>query len=84
MLKSEALSYFGGVKAKLTRAAGVRAPTYYRWGDIIPEAAARRLEEATGGELYFDKDLYKKIREAKREKYRKAKRAGKVIHENQA
>lgn len=46
------------------------------WGELVPEGRAMRLQEASGGELQYDPKVY--------DEYRKAKRPGKVIHENQA
>lgn len=45
-------------------------------GELVPEGRAMRLQEASGGELQYDPKVY--------DEYRKAKRPGKVIHENQA
>lgn len=45
-------------------------------GELVPEGRAMRLQEASGGELQYDPKVY--------DEYRKAKRAGKGIHENQA
>ena len=76
MLKTDALLYFGS-KTKLAQAAGIRLAPLYSWkGELVPEGRAMRLQEASGGELQYDPKVY--------DEYRKAKRLGKVIHENQA
>ncbi len=84
MLKTDAIAFFGS-KTKLANAAGVRLASIAAgvrlasiaaWGELVPEGRAMRLQEASGGELQYDPNVY--------DEYRKAKRAGKVIHENQA
>lgn len=68
MFTCEALNFFG-TKTKLARAAGVELQSLYKWGSLVPEARAHRLEEASGGALHYDKNVY--------DQHRKAKRAGK-------
>lgn len=75
MLKTDAMAFFGS-KTKLANAAGVRLASIAAWGKLVPEGRAMRLQEASGGELQYDPKVY--------DEYRKAKRVGKVIHENQA
>ena len=76
MLTSEALAFFDGDKRRLAKAAGVRTPTVYKWGVLVPEGRAARLQAASEGQLYYDKDIY--------DQYRNEKRSGEVNHENQA
>lgn len=68
MFTCEALTFFG-TKTKLARAAGVELQSLYKWGSLVPEGRAHRLEEASGGALHYDKSVY--------DQHRKAKRAGK-------
>lgn len=68
MLTCDALNYFG-TKTKLARAAGVELQSVYKWRELVPEARAHRLEEASGGALSYDKNVY--------DQHRKSKRAGK-------
>ncbi|EEP8451877.1 TPA: Cro/CI family transcriptional regulator [Salmonella enterica] len=75
MLKTDAIAFFGS-KTKLASAAGVRLASIAAWGELVPEGRAMRLQEASGGELQYAPKVY--------DEYRKAKRAEKVIHENQA
>ncbi|BDI40984.1 Cro/CI family transcriptional regulator [Escherichia coli] len=75
MFKVDAIIFFGS-KTKLASAAGVRLASIAAWGELVPEGRAMRLQEASGGELQYDPKVY--------DEYRKAKRAGKGIHENQA
>lgn len=70
MFTCEALNFFG-TKTKLAKAAGVELQSLYKWGQLVPEARAHRLAEASGGALSYDKDVY--------DRYRQAKRAGKQI-----
>ncbi|ECT4058933.1 transcriptional regulator [Salmonella enterica subsp. enterica serovar Kaapstad] len=75
MLKVDAVIFFGS-KTKLANAAGVRLASVSAWGELVPEGRAMRLQEASGGELHYDPKVY--------DEYRKAKRGGRLIHENQA
>lgn len=75
MFKSDVINFYG-TKAKVAKAAGVDPSAVSQWGELVPEGRAMRLQEASGGELQYDSNIY--------DKYRKAKRAGKGIHENQA
>ena len=65
MLTCDALNFFG-TKTKLAKAAGVELQSLYKWGELVPEARAHRLEEASGGALHYDKDIYDQHRKAKR------------------
>jgi prolyl-tRNA editing enzyme YbaK/EbsC (Cys-tRNA(Pro) deacylase) len=58
MLTSEAIKHFGS-KRKLAEAAGVKTPTVYAWGELVPEGRAARLSIITDGELKYDPDVYK-------------------------
>ena len=69
----DALGFFGS-KNKLAKAAGVRVPSVYNWGVLVPEGRAQRLVEASGGALVYDKNVY--------DQYRKQKQQGNLIHEN--
>lgn len=65
MLTCEALAFFD-TKTKLAKAAGVELQSLYKWGTLVPEGRARRPEEASGGVLIYDKDVYDRYRQAKR------------------
>ncbi|EMN1953036.1 Cro/CI family transcriptional regulator [Citrobacter koseri] len=75
MLTKDALRFFGS-KTKLALAAGVKLPSIYKWGALVPEGRASRLQEASNGSLRYDKNIY--------DQYRNAKRAGELNHENQS
>ncbi|WP_227507422.1 Cro/CI family transcriptional regulator, partial [Klebsiella michiganensis] len=45
MYKSDALSFFG-TKTRLAKAAGVRLSSIYKWGELVPEGRAARLQAA--------------------------------------
>ncbi|MBJ9010639.1 Cro/CI family transcriptional regulator [Citrobacter koseri] len=75
MLTKDALRFFGS-KTKLALAAGVKLPSIYKWGTLVPEGRASRLQEASNGSLRYDKNIY--------DQYRNAKRAGELNHENQS
>lgn len=65
MFTCEALTFFGS-KTKLARAAGVELQSIYKWGPLVPEARAHRLEEASEGALQYDKNVYDEHRKTKR------------------
>ncbi|WP_337049875.1 Cro/CI family transcriptional regulator [Serratia fonticola] len=57
MYTKDAIAYFK-TKAALAKAAGVRKPTVYGWGELVPEGRAARLERLTNGALKYDLSLY--------------------------
>jgi hypothetical protein len=74
VLKSDAVNFFGN-KTKLAMAAGVKPSSVSVWGVLVPEGKAMRLQIASGGVLKYDPIAYDQ---------HKAKRRGKVNHENQS
>lgn len=68
MLTSDALKFFGS-KPAVAKAAGIELPSFYKWKELVPEARARRLEEASNGALQYDKEVY--------DQYRRERRSGK-------
>ncbi|EEJ5117697.1 transcriptional regulator [Salmonella enterica] len=76
MRTTEALAFFGGDKRKLAKAAGLTTvQTVYKWGELVPEGRAARLQEASGGVLVYDTAIY--------DQYRRNRREG-LNHENQS
>ena len=65
MLTTDALNFFG-TKTKLARAAGVQIQSIYAWKELVPEARAQRLSDASKGELVYDKFAYDRYRQSKR------------------
>lgn len=65
MYTADALKFFG-TKTKLAKAAGVELQSFYKWGVLVPEGRARRLEDASNGALHYDKDIYDQHRKTKR------------------
>ncbi|AYO37408.1 Cro/CI family transcriptional regulator [Serratia sp. P2ACOL2] len=57
MYTKDAIAYFK-TKAALAKAAGVKKPTVYAWGELVPEGRAARLERLTDGALKYDLSLY--------------------------
>lgn len=59
MLIETAESFFGG-RAHIARALGPNrsVSAVYQWTDIVPLAAARRLQELSNGELRIVESLY--------------------------
>lgn len=74
MLKNDAVKFFGN-KTKLAQAAGVKPSSVSVWGELVPEGKAMRLQIASAGVLKYDPVVYDQL---------KAKRRGKVNHENQS
>lgn len=58
MRKSDVMAYFKGNGAAVARAIGYTRSAVQQWPDLVPEAAAYRLERATGGDLKVDPTLY--------------------------
>lgn len=59
MNKETVISHFGGV-VNTAVALGIKHPAVCRWGTIIPEKQAMKIEHITGGELKYNPELYKK------------------------
>lgn len=57
MYKDLVIKYFGGV-VKTAEALGIRHPAISRWGVVIPEKQAMRLERITKGVLRYEPKLY--------------------------
>lgn len=62
MLTKDALRFFGS-KTKLASAAGVRLPSVYKWGPLVPEGRAARLQAASNGVLQYDPVIYDQHKE---------------------
>lgn len=75
MYTRDALRFFGS-KSKLALAAGVKLPSIYKWGDLVPEGRAMRLQTASSGNLVYDPTFY--------DNHAKAKREGELNNENQS
>ncbi|WP_440864548.1 Cro/CI family transcriptional regulator [Symbiopectobacterium purcellii] len=63
MLTAAAITHFGS-KRKLAAAVGVKAPTVYGWGDLVPEKHAYRLEKLTDGALKYNPAVYPRTTDA--------------------
>lgn len=61
MIKAEAVRHYGSQK-KLASILGVSDAAVSRWGEIIPEKQAFRLERITEGGLRYRPELYRKGR----------------------
>ncbi|AKA37729.1 Cro/CI family transcriptional regulator [Yersinia ruckeri] len=59
MKKILVTDYFGGV-AKTASALNISHPAVCRWGEIIPEKQALKVEKITKGDLKYDPVLYEK------------------------
>ncbi len=60
MKKITAVSHFESI-TQLAKSLGITQAAVSRWGEIIPEKQALRLERITGGTLKYDPALYKKV-----------------------
>ncbi len=58
MYKSNVISYFGNLTSVATFL-GISQPAVSRWGSVIPEKQALRLERKTDGKLKYESRLYK-------------------------
>ncbi|ASG88436.1 Cro/CI family transcriptional regulator [Salmonella enterica] len=74
MLTKDALNFFG-TKTRLAREAGVRLQSLYKWGELVPEGRAMRLQTASGGALVYDPALYDQHKQTRKEA---------LNHENQS
>lgn len=78
----DAINFFG-TKTKLAEVAGVSQAAVSRWvkAGYIPQGAAADLAVVTCGTLRFNRDFYQTLKSESLAK-RKAKREGKLSHEN--
>ena len=63
MRTEDAIQYFGS-KAALARALGIRQPSIYDWGELVPKGRAYELQDLTGGALRVDRNAYNRRKEA--------------------
>ncbi|WP_168404784.1 Cro/CI family transcriptional regulator [Erwinia amylovora] len=75
MYTRDALKFFGS-KSKLAAAAGVKLPSIYKWGNLVPEGRAMRLQTASNNSLVYDPHFY--------DNPAKSRRDGELNHENQS
>lgn len=50
MKTQDAIEYFGS-KAKLAEAVGIRLPSVYEWGEVVPFARQQQIQSITKGKL---------------------------------
>lgn len=59
MFTSAAEKHFGGRKGIARVLAGIRSTAaVYLWGDVVPRAAAKRLEALSNNQVPVDESLY--------------------------
>lgn len=64
MKKSAALKHFGDIRA-LAKAIDISTQAVGQWrGDLVPELSAWRIQDATGGKLKVNRDLYRNGRKS--------------------
>ncbi|EMK8059121.1 Cro/CI family transcriptional regulator [Escherichia albertii] len=71
MFTRDALEFFGS-KTRVAEAAGIRLPSFYKWKELVPEARAMRLQEASGGVLTYDPVIYDQHKQNRREELKNA------------
>ncbi|EEN7391604.1 transcriptional regulator [Salmonella enterica subsp. enterica serovar Telelkebir] len=74
MLTKDALNFFGS-KSRVAEAAGVRLQSLYKWGELVPEGRAMRLQTASDGVLTYDPAVYDQHKHDRKEV---------LSHENQS
>ena len=57
MKKDDAVSFYG-TDAELARVLDITRQAVGKWGDVIPEGVAYKLQVLTGGRLKVDTSLY--------------------------
>ncbi|EAB1772030.1 transcriptional regulator [Salmonella enterica] len=66
MFTKDALNFFGS-KSRVAEAAGIRLPSFYKWGELVPEGRAMRLQAASGGALVYDPAVYDQHKQTRKE-----------------
>ena len=59
MQKTTVICHFGDV-SKAAKAVGVSQAAVSKWGEVIPEKQAFRIERITKGALVYDPSIYEK------------------------
>lgn len=59
-MKTEQVIAFFGTKTAVAKVLGISQVAVTRWGDIVPEKRAARLEHISGGSLTYDPDFYER------------------------
>ncbi|RVS13633.1 hypothetical protein EOL18_25285 [Raoultella ornithinolytica] len=57
-MKTETVIRFFGTKTAVARALGISQVAVTRWGAVVPEKRAARLEHVTAGALKYDPTFY--------------------------
>lgn len=57
-MRTETVIQFFGTKTAIARTLGISQVAVTRWGDIVPEKRAARLERLTNGALVYDPQSY--------------------------
>lgn len=60
MRKADVLAYWNGNGAAVARAIGVTRSAVQQWPEIIPEAMAYRVQDASNGDLPVDPLVYRR------------------------
>lgn len=58
MLTKDVLDHYGS-RANLAKKIGYSRQAVYRWGDLVPERAAFRIERETLGKFKVDESKYR-------------------------
>lgn len=59
MKLAKVLSHFG-TRAQVAAALGISRAAVSKWGDVVPEGSAYKLESITAGKLRVDPGCYEK------------------------
>ncbi|EPJ9743122.1 Cro/CI family transcriptional regulator [Klebsiella oxytoca] len=57
-MKTEQVIAFFGTKTAVAKALGISQVAVTRWGDVVPEKRAARLEHISDGSLIYDPSFY--------------------------
>lgn len=63
MKTDTAIEHFGN-RAAIAKALGISRAAVSKWGDVVPEGSAYKLESLTAGALRADSSLYGRREEA--------------------
>ncbi|MCJ4718365.1 Cro/CI family transcriptional regulator [Klebsiella pneumoniae] len=64
-MKTETVIRFFGTKTAVARALGISQVAVTRWGTVVPEKRAARLEHVTAGALKYDPTFYEEQKTSK-------------------
>ena len=65
-MKTDQVIAFYGTKTAIAKVLGISQVAVTRWGEVVPEKRAARLERLSGGKLIYDPMVYDQHKQSKK------------------